>query len=681
MLPKSTRFAVLIAVATAALWFGASAPAHAAVATPLPGTPVLFEAGWENAINLGALGYTQTEYTVEGTATAYTAATPLPADGRYSVTPAATAQFKTRMLVRRPADPAKSNGTILFEWLNVTNGFDWDPDWVSLHDELIRDGYTWVGVSAQRGGMQDLVTRFPARYGSLVHPGDSFSYDIFSQSALLFRSATASAELLGGAPVRTLIGGGHSQSGFRMVTFTDAIQPRDHSFDAIMIHGRGANGAALSQSPQATINVPANTQIRTDLDIPVIGVQAETEIGGSFNSQNARQPDSALYRLWEVPGTSHNDAYQAETHLGPACGSVPANSGQGHYVVAAALEGLRKWAQTGVAPASQPRVSLRSVSPLQLDTDIDGNLRGGVRTPALDVPTSTLTGNGNCGFFGLTIPFTKARLDFLYPTHGVYVSNVARALAAAVAQGTILPADQAEILNAAKAADVGQAFPSDTTNPTVTIASPVNNAVFVQGAQVSVSATCADSGSGIADCSVPAVLDTGRLGLGSFSVTAYDNAGNSTTVTRSYTVIAVTGQVGGTLAPTLSVTLGAPASLAGFVLGVARDYSAVMDAEVLSSAGDAALSVADSSSVAPGHLVNGAYALPQALQIAASSPSATGSTLAPLSASPLTLLNYAGPVTHDAVAIAFKQSIGANDVLRTGSYAKTLTFTLSTTAP
>jgi hypothetical protein len=33
------------------------------------------------------------------------------------------------------------------------------------------------------------------------------------------------------------------------------------------------------------------------------------------------------------------------------------------------------------------------------------------------------------------------------------------------------------------------------------------------------------------------------------------------------------------------------------------------------------------------------------------------------------------------VTLSFEQAIGAKDALRTGSYSKTLTFTLSTTTP
>jgi hypothetical protein len=102
---------------------------------------------------------------------------------------------------------------------------------------------------------------------------------------------------------------------------------------------------------------------------------------------------------------------------------------------------------------------------------------------------------------------------------------------------------------------------------------------------------------------------------------------------------------------------------------------------VTSTAGDVALSVADPDTSHPGHLVNGAYALPQALQVNASSANGVGSAFAPLGATPLTLLTYAGPVSNDTATIGFKQSIAANDPLRTGNYAKTLTFTLSTTNP
>ena len=49
--------------------------------------------------------------------------------------------------------------------------------------------------------------------------------------------------------------------------------------------------------------------------------------------------------------------------------------------------------------------------------------------------------------------------------------------------------------------------------------------------------------------------------------------------------------------------------------GVAKEYTASTSANVISTAGDATLSVADPSSTAPGHLVNGTFVMPQALQV------------------------------------------------------------------
>jgi uncharacterized protein (TIGR03118 family) len=141
--------------------------------------------------------------------------------------------------------------------------------------------------------------------------------------------------------------------------------------------------------------------------------------------------------------------------------------------------------------------------------------------------------------------------------------------------------------------------------------------------------------------------------------------------------------VGGTVPATLSLTLGPPASFGPFTPGVAKDYAASTTATVISTAGDGALSVADPSSTATGHLVNGSFSLPQALQADATSAGGTGGAFAPVggSAAPTLLLTYTGPVSNDAVTVNFKQSIGSSDALRTGTYSKTLTFTLSTTTP
>ncbi len=137
----------------------------------------------------------------------------------------------------------------------------------------------------------------------------------------------------------------------------------------------------------------------------------------------------------------------------------------------------------------------------------------------------------------------------------------------------------------------------------------------------------------------------------------------------------------GTVPSTLSLTLGPPASFGAFTPGVARDYTAATTANVTSTAGEAVLSVTDPGTTAPGQLVNGAFSLAQAVQARALNAMNTSTAFNAVSGSPLGLLSYPGPISNDAVTLQFKQSIGANEPLRTGSYSKALTFTLSTTTP
>ncbi len=129
------------------------------------------------------------------------------------------------------------------------------------------------------------------------------------------------------------------------------------------------------------------------------------------------------------------------------------------------------------------------------------------------------------------------------------------------------------------------------------------------------------------------------------------------------------GEVGGEVPATLSLTVGGPASLGAFTPGVARDYETTLGANVISTAGEATLTVHDPAGT--GRLVNGPFALREPLH-------ANG---APIGGDPLVLRSYPGPVSNDAVTVALRQSIAANEPLRTGRYSKALTFTLSTSTP
>jgi Zinc carboxypeptidase/Chitobiase/beta-hexosaminidase C-terminal domain len=234
-------------------------------------------------------------------------------------------------------------------------------------------------------------------------------------------------------------------------------------------------------------------------------------------------------------------------------------------------------------------------------------------------------------------------------------------------------------------------FMIETAAPTATLTGFTEGQVFTQGRPVPVSFTCADEagGSGLESCvgsTSNGMLNTSQPGTFTYTVTATDRAGNQTVVSRSYTVIPATnvnGNVSGNVPATLSLSLGPAAQFGAITPGVNGTYNASTTANVISSAGDALLSVSDPSSTNTGHLVNGAFFLPQPLQARARNATTTSPPYNNVgsSASPLNLLSWSAPISNDALTLEFRQVVNANDALRTGTYSKALTFTLSTTQP
>jgi hypothetical protein len=141
--------------------------------------------------------------------------------------------------------------------------------------------------------------------------------------------------------------------------------------------------------------------------------------------------------------------------------------------------------------------------------------------------------------------------------------------------------------------------------------------------------------------------------------------------------------VAGNVAPTLALTVGNAVSLGNLTAGVTKEYTATVNAVVTSTGGNATLSVSDPSTTSPGRLINGDRALARPLEASATNTAQPTSAFAPITGNttPLALLNYAKEISLDPVTITFRQLINDTDPLRSGTYSKTLTFTLSTTMP
>jgi hypothetical protein len=413
-----------------------------------------------HSVDLAANGYVEQEFFASGTATALKGDA-MPSNGKWTVTPTAAAAYKTRIIVRRPTNPAHFNGTVIVEWMNVSAG-ESAPEWDILNPMLMREGYAYVGVSAQAqgvdggkailgtpGGSGGLVTTEPARYGSLHHPGDQYALDMFAQIGQALRAPQPAA--LEGLRPKHILAVGESQSAFYLTTFADAIQPRTNTFDGIFIHSRGGSGASLTGSSLASSGGPDNLRIRTDLKVPVFMSQTQTDLI-QLGYAPAQQPNTDKIRTWEIAGTSHADAYTVGAAASLIGCTSPVNSGPQHNVVQAAFTAFDKWVDHGTPPPSPPPFKLSSTHPATLALDAHRNVIGGVRTPAVDVPVSTLSGappagaNAICSLFGSTVAFTPAQLASLYGSKSGYLADYTKSLNKAIAQGYILSADRASLL-------------------------------------------------------------------------------------------------------------------------------------------------------------------------------------------------------------------------------------------
>jgi hypothetical protein len=428
--------------------------------------------GWPFAASiddLGAFGYVEEEFFLEGDATSYRPTAEFGFDGHWSAEPARTAPFRTRILVQRPAEAARFNGTVIVGWNNVTAGYELLADLPSI----VEEGFAYACTSAQQVGVngiaalpQGLKTWDPERYGTLEHPGDSYSYGIFSQAARAVGPdrPTTPVDPLGGLPVERVVALGGSQSAARLATYINAVQPLTGAFDGFLVFIHFGSGAAIDDDVvfDATSSRPnpifrTRTQLREDIGAPIMLVNSETEAPAYFA---ARQADTDRFRFWEVAGASHVSAPQlvGRTAKAERDGLVgrtsPDPPSHISYVPAAsaALGHLQRWMTGGTPPPIQPRIEMSG--PTDIERDEHANALGGVRMPGVDVPVAHNTGvspvEGLGGLGGGHEPFDTDKLVALYGDHATYVARFSEAAAAAVTQGVLRASEADELVNEAR---------------------------------------------------------------------------------------------------------------------------------------------------------------------------------------------------------------------------------------
>ena len=426
------------------------------------------------------VGGVEEEWFFEGAASGFRlvgGATEYRTDGRWAAEFSSQAHFRTRLLVVRPSDPARFNGTAIVNWNNVSAGESFEPPRSAAR--RVEDGFVLVGVSAQRIGVEGagggggtgfqmpaLKTDDPERYGSLEHPGDDYSFDIFTQAArLLGPDRPGEPDPLPGFEVRHVIATGGSQSGARLMTYVNGVQPLTSVFDAFLLTVSPNAPCALNaesaleslprmNGPNPFALLDFHTYLlRDDLTAPVIVVNSEAEAADCY--PNA-QPDSDYVRVWEIAGAGHAGMLSAEEFAERgAIAGIPHSDVCFAPATRGAVHALHRWVNGGAAPPKQPRIRRRT-DEATYARDENGNALGGVRWPDLEAPLGTHRGEPEPGGFpfslGLSTPFPEEKVRSLYPDHAAWFAKYKVAVDHLVENEVILPDDAADMLARAESA-------------------------------------------------------------------------------------------------------------------------------------------------------------------------------------------------------------------------------------
>jgi hypothetical protein len=411
------------------------------------------------------MGYVEEEYFLSGTANVYD----WPAAGP-AVVRTAGAPYTTRVLVRRPKDARRFSGNAVVEMLNPSNRLDLNIGWAISHAEWTRRGDAWIGVTVKPISVVAMKKFDPQRYAPLswanplpandprncAQSGDSsrdtengLAWDVFRDTGLWVRSNAPSNPFAKGgrSKVEKVYGWGYSQTGGFLYTYINAIHPLD-----VRAHGRPVFDGYLIGVASGPMRIMSQSDFLSGIA--------------------ARRPDSDdpqdRYRNYEIAGSAHatpdellysarpEDIIRAGVADPPlSCNEGPRSRFPNSLAFNAAFRNLDGWVRKGKAP---PRVAPIEVADGKAVLDSHGNVRGGIRSPFVDVPTAQWTGSSTgasfCFIAGHEKPFDRAELKVLYPTHSQYVGAVRRNVDALVREGTMLREDGAQLVREAAEASV-----------------------------------------------------------------------------------------------------------------------------------------------------------------------------------------------------------------------------------
>ncbi len=473
--------AVILCVATTANAQNVPVPkATGPVPATLESYPFAGQDGSTPFADLSKVGYVEEEYIITGNANVYD----LAQDGAVSVkTP--NGAYGTRILVRRPADPARFNGTVIFEPMFAARRFDWPMMWGYTHNYVLETGAAWVGVTlpASAQGMRKFN---PTRYGQLSFESPSpcppagnaapaaapapateegMKFDMFAQVAALLKSGT-----LNGLRAQYVFATGQ---GGDLPTYINTIHSRSNFngkpvFDGYVMRPGIAPTRINECSP-----APGNNDPRRNIkpaNVPVVIVAAQ---GEAIPNVGFRRPDADaandIFRFYEVAGVGHIDwwAYYGFPRYEDQVASVGSAQGPASWPFAvtctpaislfptpvlgnsynAVFQNLDQFVRRGTKlPASAPLIVKGAGTPeADYVYDQHGHGTGGFRSVYVDVPAANYftssPGPGVCREMGYVNPWNWAKLDQIYGSFKNYATKAEQSIDRLVRERWLTPGD------------------------------------------------------------------------------------------------------------------------------------------------------------------------------------------------------------------------------------------------
>lgn len=446
------------------------------------GTAFLPESGV--GVDLGPFGYVEDEYLIRGFASTWeTSPTPGEPIERASGIP-----YATRVLVRRPTDPARASGVVHLEPLHPHR--DGGLTWRGAAPHILRSGDAWVGVTVyahQADLLRDRIA--PERYAELDLPAGGLEWDVLGDTAAALR-AGAVADVVA---EHIILSGWSATGSFVRVFLREGFAARRPGLidgAVVFISSGGAGDAGYPGLSPDSPSLPLDDPRRTirDVGVPVFEVLSETE---SETHEHQTRDDSDTpgdrFRLYQVAGTAHEEPWLRGRLTNSAtleAVGIPAPDGANvveeyadgrlDLVAQAALARMAAWLADGTPPPSFPRFSFdgeRDGENRPLARDADGNVLGGVRTPWLEAPLAAYAPHGTpaaanpdwMDAFGarLTGTMTRFPVDRILRDHAdeeAYRARFEAATARLEAEGLLLPAGAAELR-----AEVGERWRAATS--------------------------------------------------------------------------------------------------------------------------------------------------------------------------------------------------------------------------